>query len=38
MEFAHIPVLLEQCLDGLDIKPDGIYLTVPAAVQAIPVR
>lgn len=25
MEFAHIPVLLEQCLDGLDIKPDGIY-------------
>lgn len=25
MEFAHIPVLLKQCLDGLDIKPDGIY-------------
>ena len=25
MEIAHIPVLLEQCLDGLDIKPDGIY-------------
>lgn len=25
MKFAHIPVLLEQCLDGLDIKPDGIY-------------
>lgn len=25
MEFAHIPVLLEQCLDGLNIKPDGIY-------------
>ena len=25
MQFAHIPVLLEQCLDGLDIKPDGIY-------------
>lgn len=25
MEFAYIPVLLEQCLDGLDIKPDGIY-------------
>ena len=28
MEFAHIPVLLEQCLDGLDIKPDGIYFDV----------
>lgn len=26
MEFSHIPVLLEQCLDGLDIKPDGTYL------------
>lgn len=25
MEFNHIPVLLEQCLEGLDIKPDGIY-------------
>ncbi len=25
MEFTHIPVLLEQCLEGLDIKPDGIY-------------
>ncbi|MGN1417685.1 MAG: 16S rRNA (cytosine(1402)-N(4))-methyltransferase RsmH [Oscillospiraceae bacterium] len=26
MEFSHIPVLLEQCLEGLAIKPDGIYL------------
>lgn len=26
MEFNHIPVLLEQCLEGLDIKPDGIYV------------
>ncbi|MDD7429792.1 MAG: 16S rRNA (cytosine(1402)-N(4))-methyltransferase RsmH [Oscillospiraceae bacterium] len=26
MEFSHIPVLLEQCLEGLDIKPDGTYL------------
>ncbi|MCI5752933.1 MAG: 16S rRNA (cytosine(1402)-N(4))-methyltransferase RsmH [Oscillospiraceae bacterium] len=26
MEFSHIPVLLEQCLEGLDIKSDGIYL------------
>ncbi len=23
--FSHIPVLLTQCLDGLAIKPDGIY-------------
>ncbi len=24
-EFHHISVLLEECLEGLDIKPDGIY-------------
>ena len=22
----HIPVLLNQSIDGLDIKPDGIYV------------
>ena len=26
MEFTHYSVLLEECLEGLDIKPDGIYL------------
>ena len=26
MEFHHLPVLLSECLDGLDIKPDGAYL------------
>lgn len=26
MEFKHIPVLLDQVLDGLNIKPDGIYV------------
>ena len=26
MEFNHVPVLLQECLDGLNIKPDGIYL------------
>lgn len=26
MEFKHIPVLLDEVLDGLDIKPDGIYI------------
>ncbi len=25
-EFHHISVLLEECLEGLDIKPDGIYV------------
>ena len=25
-EFHHISVLLEECLDGLHIKPDGVYL------------
>ncbi|WP_295085713.1 16S rRNA (cytosine(1402)-N(4))-methyltransferase RsmH [Ruminococcus sp.] len=26
MEFSHIPVMLEECMDGLDIRPDGIYV------------
>jgi len=26
MEFKHIPVMLNECLEGLDIKPDGIYV------------
>ena len=26
MEYKHIPVLLEESIDGLNIKPDGIYL------------
>lgn len=26
MEFKHVSVLLNECIDGLDIKPDGIYV------------
>ena len=26
MEFKHIPVLLNECIEGLDIKPEGIYV------------
>lgn len=26
MEFKHIPVLLNECINGLEIKPDGIYV------------
>lgn len=26
MEFHHLPVLLNECLDALDVKPDGAYL------------
>lgn len=26
MEYTHKPVLLRQCLDGLNIRPDGIYV------------
>ena len=26
MEFSHIPVLLNETLEGLNIKPDGIYV------------
>lgn len=24
--FSHVPVLLDECIDGLNIKPDGIYV------------
>jgi len=26
VEFEHISVLLQECMDGLNIKPDGIYI------------
>lgn len=26
MEFRHIPVLLDECIEGLNIRPDGIYV------------
>ncbi len=26
ISFSHISVLLAECIDGLDIKPDGIYI------------
>ena len=26
IEFSHYSVLLNECMDGLDIKPDGIYV------------
>lgn len=30
MEFKHIPVLLDECMEGLNIRPDGIYLDLTA--------
>ena len=26
MKFEHKPVLLQECIEGLQIKPDGIYV------------
>ena len=26
LEFKHIPVMLNECIEGLNIKPDGIYV------------
>lgn len=26
MEFHHVSVLLDECIDNLDIKPDGVYV------------
>lgn len=25
-EFEHIPVMLKECIDGLNIKKDGLYV------------
>ena len=25
-QFSHISVLLNECIEGLDIKPDGLYV------------
>ena len=27
-EVYHVPVLLDACLDGLKINPDGVYVDV----------
>ena len=26
MEFKHIPIMLTECIDGLNINPDGVYV------------
>ena len=26
MDFKHVPVLYEECISNLNIKPDGIYV------------
>lgn len=26
MEYIHVPVMLDKCLEGLDIKPEGVYI------------
>ena len=26
MEFGHKPVMLDECMEGLAVKPDGIYV------------
>ena len=30
MEFSHYSVMLNECIDGLDIKPNGIYVDCTA--------
>lgn len=38
MEFSHIPVLLQPCIDGLKIDPAGIYLDGTAGVPGTAAR
>ena len=30
MEFSHYPVMLNECIENLNIKPDGIYVDCTA--------
>lgn len=36
MEFLHYSVMLPQCMEGLNIKPDGIYIDGTEAARDIP--
>ena len=38
LEFSHVPVLLEQCIEGLAIDPVGTYLDGTAGGQGIPAK
>ena len=26
MEFSHVPIMLTECIDNLNINPDGVYV------------
>ena len=39
MSVYHTPVMLKECLEGLNIKPDGIYVDVtfgPCIIPGVP--
>ncbi len=33
MEFKHVSVLLQETVDGLNVKPDGIYVDGTLGVE-----
>ena len=35
MEFKHIPVLLDECIQGLQIKKDGIYEKITGIIPGL---
>ena len=38
MEFCHQSVLLEECIENLRIRPEGIYADGTLGAAAIPMR
>jgi len=38
MEFQHKPVLLEETISNLAIKPDGVYIDGTVEVRGIPAK
>ena len=37
-EFTHYPVLLNECIEGLNIRPDGVYLDLSLIHISEPTR
>ena len=35
MEFHHVSILLEPCLEALQIKPDGVYVDATTGGSAL---
>ena len=35
MQFSHLPVMLDECIDALNIKPDGLYVDCTPLIHVL---